>query len=263
MANPNILSRKRLFRIGNVDNDIGLVGRWTFDGGSLVDVSGNQNHLLANHTAPDFSELPVGGAYSFGTSSKYFDINSANSPISQSVNRVTVCAWWVPSVTSRSDLISVWLGNGSTASDQFVLLSGITANTPQFFVSNGSAQGSGNSSIPVVVGQLCHIAGTFDGTNVSVYVNGVLGSATVHAVTMGTGTGNWLQVGTSDGGFNVGSGTMSDVRCYNRALPASELMDIYLRGLTHQITDDWDASIMMVPAAPSSSRYRSVALGVY
>lgn len=253
--------RSRLSSIDKLDNDSNLLGRWTFDGGSLIDISGKQNHLLANHTAPDFSELTVGGGYTFG-SSKYFDINSSNSPISQAINRVTVCAWWIPAVTSRADLLSAWLGNSTSASDQFVLLSGITANTPQFFVSNGAAQGSGNSSITVTVGQLCHIAGTFDGTNVSVYVNGVLGSTTVHAVTMGTGTGNWLQVGTSFGGTNVGSGTMSDVRIYNRALSAEELNELYNRGCS-RLADVWEMPALTGSAAGGSSRPRSVALGVY
>lgn len=259
----NLRLHNRLFGVRTFDHEIGLLARWTFDGGSLIDVSGNQNHLLINHTAPDFSELTVGGAYSFGTSSKYFDINSSNSPISQAINRLTVCAWWVPSITGRSDLISAWLGNSTSASDQFVLLSGLTANSPAFFVSNGAAQGSGNSSITVTVGQPCHIAGTFDGTNVSVYVNGVLGATAVHAVTIGTGTGNWIQVGTSFGGGNVGSGTLSDVRIYSRALPADELMALYLRGADRQ-TDIWGAPVLNDTSSPPGSGHgRRLALGVY
>lgn len=66
-----------------------------------------------------------------------------------------------------------------------------------------------------------HIAGTFDGTFVKIYVDGVMENSVNIAGTTMSGTAN-LMIGANNYG-SAGKGIIDEVRVYNRALSSAEI----------------------------------------
>ena len=146
-----------------------------------------------------------------------------------STNSLTAACWLKPGVLTRGDLITKWFNGGNSSSgDQFDLLYGVTSGKPALYVNSGSgAVGGEVGSTAMVVGNWYHIVGTFDGSTVSIYLNGSLQASGTHALTLASGNkafrfGNNLN---SDGQLN---GSLDDIRIYNRAIPASEVRELYL-----------------------------------
>ncbi len=77
-----------------------------------------------------------------------------------------------------------------------------------------------------------HLAGTWDGTTIKIYVDAVLGGNDVYSGAMSTGGD--LQIGNITGTAARGwPGRIDDVRVYNRALSQNEISAIYLTGTPH------------------------------
>ena len=78
------------------------------------------------------------------------------------------------------------------------------------------------------------VAGTADGSNMRLYVNGTQEASATQTGTITTGTannwGNSLFFGSDDSPSNFLVGTLDDVRIYNRALSAAEIAELYKLG---------------------------------
>jgi hypothetical protein len=234
-------SRFTVLNTAPPDNQNGLILWFPFDDGKATDFSGNQNNGIATGT-PVFAPSEVGNSY--GTSSgNYFSVPTAyrgsDNPIT--TQRVTVAAWLKPNVLSRSDAVAVW-GNNGSGTDQFVLLHGLTSGKPQFFVNNGGPVGTGTGALTFVVGRWYHVAGTFDGTTISVWVNGAVQSTGPAAGISGSGATNPIHIGSMSGTTNPFNGSLADVRVYNRALSAVEINALYHRGVQRMAipADEWE-----------------------
>jgi hypothetical protein len=77
------------------------------------------------------------------------------------------------------------------------------------------------SPVRVPVGVWCHLAGVYDGSSVSIYVNGALAATHASAVKPIDGSSP-LEIGISHGGHSF-NGSLDDVRIYARALSAAEV----------------------------------------
>jgi hypothetical protein len=83
------------------------------------------------------------------------------------------------------------------------------------------------SSVAVPLGASAHVAGTYDGLNSKVYVNGVLtatGATDTASVVSGTST---IYLGNNVGGTRPLRGLLDEVAVYSRALPLSEIQTHY------------------------------------
>ncbi len=70
-----------------------------------------------------------------------------------------------------------------------------------------------------------HLTGTYDGTAVRIYVDGVL-KQSKPSTTAIKATNGELFIGSAGGGFNW-VGTIDEVRIWNRALTANEVKQVY------------------------------------
>lgn len=103
-----------------------------------------------------------------------------------------------------------------------------------FSVANINGLGGNNvarSTTPIVVGQFYHVVGTYDGSRVRLYVNGVLEGESAIAVTVDYGS-RPIFLGTSgetvfDGKLN---GVVDEASIYNRALDPSEVAALHAAG---------------------------------
>ena len=212
-----------------------LISRWQFD-----EASGT--------TALDFNNLnpgtlvngPLRVAGNIGSSALQLDgVNDhVNVPDSNSLdlsNRFTFAFWFKPSQllngsSGRKDLfqkfLSYWLILNYPANDgklSFVLNSG--SPTVKSTTSSWNAN------------QWYHVAATYDGVTMKLYINGVLEGTTPTAL-LPVNTTNPLQIGGNSAQGFWFPGAMDDVRLYGSPLSAALVADLY-NGL----------SPLLVPAA--------------
>jgi beta-galactosidase len=67
-----------------------------------------------------------------------------------------------------------------------------------------------------------HLAGTYDGNDLKLYVDNVLENTTHHTGTIATNF-NWLGIGTTAGVAQYYNGVIDEARIYNRALDPNEV----------------------------------------
>jgi hypothetical protein len=98
------------------------------------------------------------------------------------------------------------------------------------FQFNGNPEGSTWVSVKqnLSVGEWYHIAGTFDGTNIKCYLNGV--EKDMNQISAIKGVNARLFIG-QDGWDDIFNGTIDEVKIYNRALSAEEIKADYEAGL--------------------------------
>jgi hypothetical protein len=212
----------------------GLVSWWPGEG-TANDIANTNSGTLVNGVA--FAPGKVGQAFSFGGTSSY--IRVPDNPSLHFTNAMTIEAWIYPtSLGAYQNIVSKWDWPGANAQKAYTasLLPGGQAN---FTVCNdgscaqwpgASCYVSGTSSLPV--NQWTHFAGTYDGSYLSVYVNGVFENREAYTSGIFPGT-NDLVIGAALGGFTPVSpfgGLIDEPAVYNRALSAAEIRAIYNAG---------------------------------
>lgn len=106
-------------------------------------------------------------------------------------------------------------------------LNGTSGGTPYFQVGNGTANSSATSGgLAIYDGQWHYLVGTYDGTNLEFYIDGVnVGSNTSTAISYGTQV---FYIGYN--GWNTVDGVIDSVSVYSRALSADEVLSNYQAG---------------------------------
>jgi len=210
-----------------------IVGRWVPSAGAtgfrLVDRSGRSNHgtLTNMDAASDWVASGGKGALDFDGVNDGVLINSTPPIIT---NAVTVCLWFNPSRLTRGDLVTRWV-SGSDSGDQFNLLYGLSSGKPQFFTAftvSGATSGTGSSTM--ATGNWYFLCGRWNGTEVSVWMNGRLESSSSGANTLRSASASQTSIGrnlTTDG---YTQGLIDDVTIFNVALTASEIREMYRLG---------------------------------
>jgi len=204
----------------------GLVGYWHLDEATSTiayDMSGygNNGTLYSSPTWQASGNCKAGGCLSFDGSTNYVRVNNfisqptGNAPIS-------ISAWIKPSLLLSNRVIACFGVDGGPPSAYGIYASGSNA-IASFSSSNGQAIGS----TVLQTNQWYFITGVYDGTNNKVYVNGLLDGNTVYSL------GN-LQAGQISIGvwcnYTTGNnfqGPIDEVRIYNRALSATEILQMY------------------------------------
>jgi hypothetical protein len=204
----------------------GLVGWWPLDEGTgLVahDVSGQGN----NGTWSGTPSSPSGTYYTtgvIGSYAGYFDgsddrVTIGTQPVYEFTGPFTLSAW--VNTVSSGTILSMQNGgdNGYNL--------GINYGIIRFCVYANTTQScAGGGSYPLSSPTWTYFTAVFDGSNISVYANGALvASASAPTPTASTGP---LAFGTAQrGGYTNFTGSLDDIRLYNRALSASEISSFY------------------------------------
>ena len=110
------------------------------------------------------------------------------------------------------------------------------SNVIQFIPFNASTNGSYAGTVTVNDSKWHHVAGTWDGVTIYVYVDGKRdGAGSAYSGSLRTGQTNAVTIGDDDTADGVGdtpadffSGNMDDICLYNRALSTSELAQLYV-----------------------------------
>ena len=219
----------------------GLVGYWTMDkldisGTALYDRSGSGNigTLVAGPTSVPGK---IGQALNFNGSSSYVHENTSfnNTPSSM----LTTCSW-IKTSSSISSLIWQISRNGSNYTNEGGL--SLTTNGHTLFWDYGSSgygfdSASSPSNTMVADGLWHHVCFVKNNTAGTYYTDGKKDGTVTAAASVSYGSTDFA-IGIDYRCFQLSgincffSGSLDDVRIYNRALSASEVSQLYKIGAT-------------------------------
>jgi hypothetical protein len=199
-----------------------LVAHWTMEdngGAVLVDSSSSKNNADIIE-GPSWVEGKRGLALSLNGTIDYCTV--PDDPSLNVSSAITIAAWVKPGkygtqrvlrkVDETNDLgYSLFLGIDSTISvrfnnDNFARLNSIT-----------KYPGTGDTWM--------HIAATYDGTTIRLYVNGVEDNTLTRSFNIGTAY-NDLTIGAQQDETDLFKGSLDDIRIYNYALSQTEINDL-------------------------------------
>jgi len=207
----------------------GMISWWPGDS-HANDIQGSNDGSLsgsAGYTSPG----KVGDAFTFpGGASDYVRVPD---DASLEPSRVTVDAW-VRATSPGSHRYIVGKGAKGCTAASYALYTG-SGGGLRFYIYNGSTYKlSPNAGSGVWDGQWHHIAGTYDGSHVRLYVDGdEIGSGTPTNISIayGLATNDDLLIGQFGGTCSLPfRGDVDEVEVFNRALGEAEIEAIYDAG---------------------------------
>ena len=210
----------------------GLVSWWRAEGSASDGVDSNNGTLL---NGASFASGMVGQAFSFNGSNQCVQVPHATSLVASNYTIET----WVKPLAQVSDAINQDLIFGQSFGHcQLVARTGSSGVRLAFSFGTSHTsfyEATGTSEIPI--GQFSHLAGTWDGTTLRLYINGVLNAQnTPHASPVDSGCSFYLggfYSPTDDSCGYVGqffNGLIDEASYYNRALSSAEVQFIYSAG---------------------------------
>jgi len=182
-------------------------------GGTIVnDASGNRNNGTLQGGAVWTTSGKYGQAISFNGTSALVSI--PNSPLLQLRTAMTLEAWVNP-----SRLTGIWRDVIYKGNDNYYLEADSTSAKPATRGAFGTPLfGTG----ALTTNTWTHLAGTYDGATVRLFVNGVQVSSRVQTGQIAIST-NPLQIGGDSIYGQYFPGRIDEIRVYNRALNTAEI----------------------------------------
>lgn len=204
----------------------GLVGYWPFEEGSgttVLDSSGSGDNGTWNGSTTNGSYYTAGKvgnwAGIFGGTSTYVNVPGSAYAFS---GPFSISLWMNENSSAVSEVV-VSEQTGGAGTGYFIntyptnteVQIAITSST--FSYTTGPAPYFGTWEMVTMV---------YDGTSLSIYINGSLSGSAVSAAPYNP-SGALVMGETQRGGFHDFSGSLDDVRIYNRALSPAEIMALY------------------------------------
>ena len=246
----------------------GLIGWWPMlegTGDISRDLSGYGSHGTLKNMDP--ATAWVAGNPRFGGKALYFDGTDDYFTTGQRA------ALDPPSAVS----VSTWIKrNGAQSTWGAILWNGPANNDPwgaygfQFWSSADNNINwkitTGTTDTGLATGTIIndltwyHLVGTYDGATMSLYVNGVLVNSTGKTGAIGDYGDPGFQLGVNN--TTLFTGSLDDVRVYNRALTKGEVMQLYVNPWQMFSTGRRSLNTAGAPPASNTRRYGLPMLGV-
>ncbi len=210
----------------------GLVSWWRAEGSASDGVDSNNGTLL---NGASFASGMVGQAFSFNGSYQCVQVPHAASLVASNYSIEA----WVKPLAQVSDPIDQDLIFGQSFGHcQLVARTGSSGVRLAFSFGTSHTsfyEATGTSEIPI--GRFSHLAGTWDGTTLRLYINGVLNAqSSSHAAPVDSGCPFYLGGFYSPAADSCGyvnqffNGLIDEASYYNRALSGAEIQSIYNAG---------------------------------
>jgi hypothetical protein len=206
----------------------GLISWWPAEG-NAHDIAGTNNGTLSGGVS--FTNGEVGQAFNLNGTSQYMDVS--NSASLNPTGSISVEAWIYPRLplNAVASPIVKKAGEGLATQHGYSLeTSGRTG--VQFWVYlNGGRGWTSSSMASLYTNQWSHLVGVFDGTNLSLYLNGALAGTPTAAPGQILPSGNHLQIGHDQSNSSrYFHGLIDEASVYNTALSAAQVQAIYQAG---------------------------------
>lgn len=185
----------------------------TAEEGNAVDIVSHNNGTLLNGAT--FVPGKVGTAFSLDGVDDNIEVPDKNS---LDLNQLTIDAWINRTTTADARIVDKITAGGS---DGYAL--DIINNHLRLIIGGASVVGT----TAIETGTYTLVAGTFDGTTLSVYVNGTLDGTTTVESTQTPANALTLHIGSdSTGSGNLFGGQIDEVELFNRALTQGEIQSL-------------------------------------
>jgi hypothetical protein len=190
-------------------NDANLVAYYKFDG-NFNDSSGNANHGEPNG-ATIVNDLSRGQVASFDGVNDYVDCGS--STIFDINDQITLSVWVKTNDTGNGEH-NPYVAKG----DHSYAIKHRTDNNIEFFIYDGAWYSAAFPVDSSFNGVWHHLAGTYDGSQVKLYVDGNSVAPTEHSGAIASSTSPVNIARDAENTDRLYDGLIDDVRIYNRAL---------------------------------------------
>ncbi|MGB0454840.1 MAG: LamG-like jellyroll fold domain-containing protein, partial [Bacteriovoracaceae bacterium] len=209
-----------------------LVGYWKMDEGSwngtadeVKDSSGNGNHGVRVGDATTTSDAKVGsGAGTFDGSGDYILVDHSSDL--DNLSQITVATWVKFGAEASWDAIICKRSTSRT----FCLARDDTGGGYQFHITNSSNSGAtAKSTSSIVTNEWKFVVGTYDGSEIKIYVNGVLETTTPQTGQIKTNTGHLAFALEGDNLTYPLNGSIDEVSIWNTELSSDDIALIYSR----------------------------------
>ena len=214
--------------------DIGssLIAHYTFDTLSVIDSSRNHYDGKLNGAKAAtglFSRALQFDGVNDSVDAGTFDVNG---------REITLSAWIKADDFDTHDARIISKAKGTAEQDHYWMLSTIKKSgsiKPRFRLkTNGKTTTLiGKQDLPV--GKWVHVAATYDGSSMRIYLDGKLMGSVKKSGFISTNSSVAVRMGDNPKGGRAFDGTIDDVRVYSRALSASELANL---DITPQLSAD-------------------------
>jgi hypothetical protein len=194
-----------------------LYGYWAFS--DLTDATANGRNLAQVAGTTTFVPGKHDNAANFAGNS------SVGRAAIGSTTALTVAAWVKTSASGAGAIIGNF--NGGAAIQAFRLVT--IDNLAVFQIQNGVSDAFNASGAFANDGNWQYLVGTWDGTTVKIYINGVLQATTAETnVSSISNSTSWVVGVALDGGF--GTAVVDEMAIWSRALPQSSVTALYNGG---------------------------------
>ena len=207
-----------------------LISHWALDedSGDIAYDSAGDNHGAIY--GAQWTTGQIDGALDFDGDDYVSVPDSASLDITG--DEITVVAWFKPGATGNNNrpIVSKWLGSNSA----YVLLYKTGSVDLIGFAVNTGGTAVGANPTPVNdTNKWYHLAGVYDGSYITVYVDGVAGEPVANTGNINNSSKSLRISGYGEGAVNPHHiiGLVDDVRLYDQALSAEEVRLLYYNRL--------------------------------
>ena len=203
-------------------SSLGLTLLWDMetltDDGKMKDLSGNGFHGTVAGTVSKQGKVSLCRAFPSGD-----NVAVTTSPLAGTSN-FTMAAWYKPTSETRPTALTIGTNIPTSHAISYGDLGYLNGETKkfQFLGTIGGGAKVAMKYTTYATGAFHHVAMTYDGVTLIGYIDGSLATS---LATTGTYTFRGASVGSSAG---VPMMWIDEFRLYNRALSASEILDLYL-----------------------------------
>lgn len=229
---------------------IAPVAEYRFDesvAGAAADSSGNGLNGSLNGVVSVGGAGKVCSSYNFNGTNAFVSV-----PDNALLNRPNVSlSAWVRHSAAATKLWEAILAKGDTTY-RLHLNGGCSINTPNtldglsFGINGGCNTADIDSGTVPVASQWYHLVGTYDGSTISIYVDGALSASAVYAGAIGNNASPLYIGENAQQPGRYWSGDIDEVKIFGTTLTATQVATIYAN---ENAGNNWDGSARVCPAA--------------
>ncbi len=222
---------QELFKTRPPDIETGLVGHWKLNetsGATAYDSSGNANDgtLIGD---PHWVQGKLQGALQFDGIDDYVDCGNDSS---LGITAEITLGVWVKTNDAANGQHNPYVTKG----DHSYGIKHHTSNNIEYFIYDGGWQVARYPVDSTFNGVWHHLAGTYDGSELRLYIDGTLVTTVAHSGTIASSPFN-VNIGrNTEASTRFYEGALDDVRIYNRALSAGDVQELFRWGKSFRIT---------------------------